>query len=79
MHTVVVGGGVSANTFIRAELAAKLAQRDASAALLVPAPEFATDNALMIAIAGYFHAFKKDFTLPEAISAIGNLRLETRR
>ena len=79
VHTVVVGGGVSANTFIRAELAAKLAQRDASAALLVPAPEFATDNALMIAIAGYFHAFKKDFTLPEAISAIGNLRLETRR
>ncbi|MDB5238276.1 MAG: hypothetical protein JWM46_546 [Candidatus Kaiserbacteria bacterium] len=76
VHTVVVGGGVSANSFIRSELAAKLAQRDASASLLVPAPEFATDNALMIAIAGYFHALRKDFAQPEAISATGNLRLE---
>jgi N6-L-threonylcarbamoyladenine synthase len=76
VRTVVVGGGVSANTFIRSELAAKLGKRDASATLLVPAPEFATDNALMIAIAGYFHAVRKDFSPAETISATGNLRLE---
>lgn len=77
VRTVVVGGGVSANSFIRSELAAKLASRDASAALLVPSPEFATDNALMIAIAGYFHALTSNGARPEDIIATGNLRLET--
>lgn len=74
-QTLVVGGGVSANTFIRAELARELARSDTSAKLLIPPPELATDNALMIALAGYFHAAKNEFTDPRNLAANGNLKL----
>lgn len=72
-QTVVVGGGVSANTWIRSELARKLSTVNCQ--LLVPPPELATDNALMIALAGYFHALKKDFADSATLSATGNLKL----
>jgi N6-L-threonylcarbamoyladenine synthase len=75
VSTVVVGGGVSANTYIREQLAAALAQKDASAVLLVPPPSLATDNALMIALAGYFHAQNGEFADPVSLTANGNLRL----
>lgn len=72
--TVVVGGGVSANTFIRAELAVAL-HKDASAQLLVPPPSLATDNALMIALASYFRAQRGEVADVAALSAQGNLAL----
>jgi N6-L-threonylcarbamoyladenine synthase len=74
-YTVVVGGGVSANSHIREELARKL--QTANCQLLVPPPELATDNALMIALAGYFHALNKEFADPATLRATGNLRLES--
>jgi len=74
-NTVVVGGGVSANTYIRHRLAEALADIGNPAQLLVPPPELATDNAIMIALAGYFHALKKDFTDNAALKATGNLKL----
>ncbi|HZT35099.1 MAG TPA: tRNA (adenosine(37)-N6)-threonylcarbamoyltransferase complex transferase subunit TsaD [Nitrososphaera sp.] len=73
IQTVVVGGGVSANKHIRAELAKKLERE--SCMLLVPPPELATDNALMIALAGYFRAVQKEFVDPQNLSAKGNLKL----
>jgi N6-L-threonylcarbamoyladenine synthase len=72
--TVVVGGGVSANTFIRKSLAEAL-EKDGSALLLIPPPELATDNAIMIALAGYFHAQKGNFADISLLTAKGNLRL----
>jgi N6-L-threonylcarbamoyladenine synthase len=72
--TVIVGGGVSANTFIRAELA-KALEKSSGIQLLVPPPDLATDNALMIALAGYFHAIKGDFADPGTLRAEGNLKL----
>ena len=75
VNAVVVGGGVSANTHIRAELARKLAEFGGSVQLLIPPPALATDNALMIALAGYFHALKKEFVNSANLSAQGNLRL----
>jgi N6-L-threonylcarbamoyladenine synthase len=74
-NTVVVGGGVSANTFIRARLTEALKEAGDPAQLLVPPPELATDNALMIALAGYFHAFKKEFANASMLTANGNLEL----
>lgn len=71
--TVVTSGGVSANAFIRLRLAEALAE--AGAKFLVCPPQFSTDNAAMIALAGYFHALKKEFTDPENLTANGNLRL----
>lgn len=75
VSTVVVGGGVSANAFIREELKRALEKSDASAQLLIPPPGLATDNALMIALAGYFHALKREFITPQSLNAKGNLRL----
>jgi N6-L-threonylcarbamoyladenine synthase len=74
-QTVVVGGGVSANTHIRAQLTEALAQAGNPANLLIPPPELATDNAIMIAIAGYFKATQKKFTEPDSLVATGNLKL----
>lgn len=72
--TVVVGGGVSANTFIRRRLTEAL-EKVGGTSLLVPAPDLATDNAIMIALAGYFHARKNDFSDPALLTARGNLKL----
>ncbi|HTR18935.1 MAG TPA: tRNA (adenosine(37)-N6)-threonylcarbamoyltransferase complex transferase subunit TsaD [Candidatus Paceibacterota bacterium] len=74
-NTIVVGGGVSANTYIRERLASALRDEGEPAKLLVPPPDLATDNALMIALAGYFHALKKDYVSIEYLRANGNLRL----
>lgn len=74
-QTVVVGGGVSANTHIRASLAQAIQDSGLGTKLLIPPPNLATDNALMIALAGYFRAQKGGYEPAEAIKATGNLRL----
>jgi len=70
--TVIVGGGVSANEFLRKQFAAEFKN---GPHVLFPSPEFATDNAVMIALAGYFHAEKKEFIGASELRANGNLRL----
>jgi len=72
VKTLVVGGGVSANANIRKRLGALTRS---GCAVFFPAPEYATDNAVMIALAGYFHAMKKEFADPANMKADGNLRL----
>ncbi len=76
-QTVLVGGGVSANTYIRERLSHAIRKGPAftDMKLLVPPAELATDNALMIALAGYFHAIKEDFSDPATLRANGNLHL----
>jgi N6-L-threonylcarbamoyladenine synthase len=69
--TVLVGGGVSANEHLRK----RFAEEFSDIQLLFPTPEFATDNAVMIAMAGYFHADQKKFIGAEELRANGNLRL----
>lgn len=71
---IIVGGGVSANAHIRNELKHKL-EETGLAQLLVPPPALATDNALMIALAGYFHALHQEFADPTTLAAHGNLAL----
>ncbi len=75
VNTVVVGGGVSANIHIRERLTDAL-QAPAGCKLLLPQPSLATDNAIMIALAGYFHALQKDFADPTQMCARGNLKLD---
>lgn len=74
-NTIVVGGGVSANSYIRQRLKAALEDEGNPSKLLIPPPELATDNALMIALAGYFHALKNEFADPSKLAANGNLKL----
>jgi N6-L-threonylcarbamoyladenine synthase len=51
IRTLVIAGGVGANRRLREELARRAAQ--AGARLHYPRPEFCTDNAAMIALAGH--------------------------
>lgn len=50
--TIVLGGGVSANSRLREVFAERCLQ--AGKQLFVPRPAFSTDNAAMIALAGYY-------------------------
>jgi N6-L-threonylcarbamoyladenine synthase len=56
LHTLVIGGGVSANKRLR-DVFAKRCQKE-GITFYAPDPQFCTDNAAMIALAGY-HQFRK--------------------
>lgn len=60
--TVLLGGGVAANASLRAQMEDAFKKEVPLSAFHCPSLVFCTDNAAMIAIAGYFHAKKKDFT-----------------
>lgn len=70
VRTLIVGGGVSANEYIRNEFSHKL--RATNCKLFLSPPEHATDNAIMIALAGYFRALRKEFADPKELKANGN-------
>ncbi|RJR14118.1 tRNA (adenosine(37)-N6)-threonylcarbamoyltransferase complex transferase subunit TsaD [Candidatus Parcubacteria bacterium] len=74
VKTILVGGGVSANAFIKKELRAR-AEKEGVGLLISPL-EFTGDNAVMIALAGYFRALKKGFANPKELVANGMLRLD---
>lgn len=75
VETVLVGGGVSANTHIRESLAQAIKDYGYGTKLLIPPPALATDNALMIALAGYFRAQRGEYASADSIRAQGNLKL----
>ena len=72
-QTLVIGGGVSANTHIRRVFTEKIASEFPARYLLLPTPSLTTDNAIMIALAGFYHAQRKEFVTD--IIADGNLSL----
>lgn len=73
--TLVLGGGVSANTNLRRVFTERIAAEHPDVELRIPAFMFTTDNAIMIGIAGYYRALKKDFADRETLTANGNLSL----
>ncbi|MGI8892296.1 MAG: tRNA (adenosine(37)-N6)-threonylcarbamoyltransferase complex transferase subunit TsaD [Bacteroidia bacterium] len=68
---VAIAGGVSANSYFRSSLQLTAAQKKWN--LFIPKMEYSTDNAAMIAIAGYFKFLKKEFTTQE-VSALPRYR-----
>jgi N6-L-threonylcarbamoyladenine synthase len=75
VSSVLVSGGVSANTHIRKSLSSALQQAGLSTTLLVPPPTLSTDNAVMIAVAGYQHALRGIYADTTTLRAEGNLKL----
>jgi N6-L-threonylcarbamoyladenine synthase len=59
VKTVAIGGGVSANSGVRAAVADYCAKEGLTA--FIPERAFTTDNAAMVAIAGYFKYLKGEF------------------
>ncbi|MBY0110643.1 tRNA (adenosine(37)-N6)-threonylcarbamoyltransferase complex transferase subunit TsaD [Patescibacteria group bacterium] len=73
--TLAVGGGVSANTHLRRFFAEKIAHEYPEVTLRFPPTGFTGDNAIMIGVAGYFRALRKEFAEPGTVRASGTLAL----
>jgi len=74
-QTLVIGGGVSANTHIRRVFIEKIKNEYPNVTLHIPSAALTTDNAIMIALAGFYRALRNDFSTPDAILAHGNRSL----
>ncbi|HYD93336.1 MAG TPA: tRNA (adenosine(37)-N6)-threonylcarbamoyltransferase complex transferase subunit TsaD [Candidatus Paceibacterota bacterium] len=71
-QTLVLGGGVSANKHIQRVFTRNIAEHP-GVSLRIPTADLTTDNAVMIGIAGYLRALRKEYA--SDIKANGNLRL----
>lgn len=67
IQQIALAGGVSANSYLREQLRV-LAQKN-KWTIFIPKLEYCTDNAAMIAMAGYFKFLNKDFAA-QSIAAI---------
>ncbi|MCX6754739.1 MAG: tRNA (adenosine(37)-N6)-threonylcarbamoyltransferase complex transferase subunit TsaD [Candidatus Nomurabacteria bacterium] len=76
IQTLIVGGGVSANKYLQEMMIEKIKENKLKTKAHFPSKELTGDNALMIAIAGYFQ-FKNKKTVKNlnTIVAQGNLSL----
>ncbi len=73
--TIILAGGVSANKKLRQTLNEAVADKFPEANLMIPQIKYSMDNAAMMAVAGYYHALKKDFTSWKKIEADPNWEL----
>lgn len=75
VETIIVGGGVIANQYIRDSLQ-KLADQE-SIPVFFPTKELSTDNAVMIGVAGYLKQFREEPKQEEDVDIVasGNLGL----
>ncbi len=76
-RTLAIGGGVSANAHIRNVFRTRLPQDHPEVSLFIPSAFLTGDNAIMIALAGYYAWLRKDFTTPDSLVANGNLSLSS--
>ena len=74
-NTLVLGGGVSANTHIRRVFRENIEKEFPGVSLRIPSADLTTDNAIMIALAGYYHAARGVFADPVSLAANGNRSL----
>lgn len=75
VKNILLGGGVVANALLRKQMKDTLEQDLPEATLHIPALKFCTDNAAMIAMAGYFHVQKKDFIQWQKLDVRGGWEL----
>lgn len=78
--TVIVGGGVSANTHIRETFTSFFNTEYPDLKLYFPPRNLSTDNSVMIALAGHAHTQSaRSFTDFASVKADGNLSIESRQ
>ena len=79
VQTIVVGGGVAGNTYLKQELSTAVTQKLPGVEVLFPAAWLATDNAVMIALAAVARINEGNIqtALPEDLKAQGNLSIAT--
>jgi N6-L-threonylcarbamoyladenine synthase len=76
-QTIIVGGGVAANAYLREELTKAVLKKIPDTHLLFPEAWLATDNAVMIGLAAMTQVISGEIKkqLPENLKADGNLSL----
>lgn len=74
-QNVMLCGGVAANQELRSRLKAAVQEKLPGANLDIPDFKYCTDNAAMIAAAGYFQAKRKNFTPWQKLKANANQEL----
>lgn len=77
IQTLIIGGGVAANNHIIESLQNNIEQEFPDTKLFVPTKGLTGDNALMIALAGYFKIQKNPDVVYNDIRAVGNLSLDS--
>jgi N6-L-threonylcarbamoyladenine synthase len=75
--TIIVGGGVAGNTYLRNQLTQIAQEKIPGTTVLFPEPWLATDNAVMIAMAAMAQVLSGEVktSTPENLKADGNLSL----
>lgn len=73
--SVLLSGGVAANTLLRKKIGETLAADYPPAKYYFPELKCCTDNAAMIAAASHYHAIRHDFTDPSLLTPDPNLKL----
>ena len=72
IKTIAIAGGVASNSLLRSEMSQKGKEKGINVSY--PAPVFCTDNAAMIAAAGYFKYIKGEFS-EMSLNAVPGLKL----
>ena len=72
VKTLLVAGGVAANGYLRERFREEASRRHLR--LVIPPPALCTDNAAMVAAAGYYRFLRGDFA-PFTLNAVANLPL----
>tara|TARA_Y100000310_G_C20665035_1_gene807022 strand:+ start:45 stop:1211 length:1167 start_codon:yes stop_codon:yes gene_type:complete len=76
IKTLIIGGGVSANTRIRNRFQKFVDEENTDISLLLPDTHLSTDNAIMIALAAYHNIASGRTEICPQIKATGNLSLQ---
>ena len=74
-RTITIGGGVSANEHIRKTFTETITDKYPDITLRIPDVNLTTDNAIMIALSGFYHALRKEYVDPKTLRADGNAEL----
>lgn len=75
VKNIMLSGGVAANIELRSQLENAVENKLDGAKLIIPDFKYCTDNAAMMAAAGYFRAKRKDFTAWQRLKADANKEL----
>ena len=76
VKNIMLSGGVAANIVLRNQLDNAVKNKLTGAKLIIPEFKYCTDNAAMIAVAGYFRAKRKKFTPWQKLRVDANLELK---
>lgn len=75
-ETIMLAGGVAANKKLRSQLKQAVKKSVPCSIFHVPCLKYATDNAAMVAAAGYYKALKNNFTPWRKLKVDANLELK---